>query len=151
MSDAVDNPFAPSTAAASTELQPLFSETACMVTTFFGTPVFAAPLLVANASRTQQSAAGVALQAVGAFVAVLLLGVVDLPVPNVAYTILQVLAVRHIHRTWFSSHIQDRDAQGVPPASWLPAALLCLLGFTASMLFVGLLIGLFGLEGLADL
>jgi hypothetical protein len=67
------------------------------------------------------------------------------------FTVAQLMAVRQIHRSYFETAVLLRQQEGVPFAPWLHAALLCLIGFTASMMLVGMLVWLFGLEGLADL
>lgn len=154
MSDATDNPFASSDAAVGVgggELMPLYSEASCMATTFFGTPVLAAPLLMINASRTGQSPFAIGGLAIAIFVGAVIIGMVPLPIPGVVFTVAQVMLVKQLHQSWFQLHVMEREEAGVAPAPWLHAAGLCLVGFTAGMLFVGLLIWAVGLEGLADL
>lgn len=156
MSDAHDNPFATSAAAARPasdgEMLPLYSETVCMVTTFFGSSVLATPLMMINAHRTGQNPFVVGGLTVAVLVGAMLVGAV-LPdgIPSVAYTIAQLMVVRQIHRTYFETAVSLRQQEGIEFAPWLHAALLSLIGFTVSMLFVGLLVWAVGLQGLADL
>ncbi len=131
---------------------PLYSEAACMVTTFFGSPVLATPLMMINASRTGQNPFVIAGLAFAVLVGSMLVAAV-LPdgIPSLAYTIAQIMAVRQLHRTYFETAVLRRQEEGIEAAPWLHAALLSLIGFTASMLFVGLLVWAVGLQGLADL
>jgi hypothetical protein len=76
---------------------------------------------------------------------------VPLPLPNIVFTIMQIMLIRQLYLSWFGVAVAMHKEDGIEPAPWMHAALICLGGFTLQMAFVGLLVWAVGLEGLADL
>ena len=153
MPDELDTPTAPAPPPAvptGSATRPLYSEASCLLTTFFATPIGAAPLLMANASRTGQSPL-----AVGGLALLLTLGVAAIATTTLfsgqrfAFAMVQLGLVRWWYQRRFTTAASARQQEGLAPAPWLHAVLLSLIGFTAQMILAGLRLQAAGLDVLS--
>lgn len=128
---------------------PLYTVNAIGGTAFFGSLLAGGVLLVLNARRSGQSMLLVGGQAVGAAVLVFLAAALDsIGVPSIVYGLGQALIAQALCRMHFGGLLAAQEEAGIPPATWMHGALLCLVALTVQVLVVGWMLWMFGLDAL---
>ena len=121
-----------------------------MAATFFATPLGAAPLLMINASRTGKNPLGVGGLALGLFGVVVGVGMLPVPIPSIVFTLVQVMGIRQLHHAYFETDVRLRAEDGIGPAPWWHALVICLVGLTLQIGFVALIVSTIGLDAFLE-